>query len=205
MDTATIQTWLSIIKDIVTIVAAGVAAYVGFRGLQTWQRQLRGNAEYDLARRVLVAVYKVRDVINNCRLLASELDSETMDITKQIHESHFAKLDEAQASLDVELLETQAIWGNEQSYRMRIRLFLSLGQVLKNAFWQYYLPYSEDTNKVEKAHGVLFTDRDHKDDFSVMLDTAVKEMEDMLRPKLTLKQVKRKKGHWWDRFGKRKK
>jgi hypothetical protein len=109
----TIQAYVTLAKDIITGLAAIAAAYVAFVGLQTWKRQLTANAEYQLARRVLVAVYKVSDAINNCRIFASEMDSEVVDVTQKIHDSKFDKLDEEQASLDVELLEAEAVWGSE--------------------------------------------------------------------------------------------
>jgi hypothetical protein len=48
MNLETIQPYVTLIKDMLTGLAALVAAYVGFTGLQTWKRQLTANAERDL-------------------------------------------------------------------------------------------------------------------------------------------------------------
>ena len=54
---------MAFIKDFVTAIAAIVAACVAIIGLNTWQRQLKGTAEYDLAQRLLKAVYTLRQNI----------------------------------------------------------------------------------------------------------------------------------------------
>src|SRR5215216_7272461 len=107
---ALLQAWAPLIKDLCTGAAALVASYVALAGLDTWKKQLTANAERELARRVLIAVYKVRDAINDCRLIATDIDSVTVDITQRIHEKKFEKLDEAKADLDAELLEAEAVW-----------------------------------------------------------------------------------------------
>ena len=54
---------LNIIKDIALTCGTIVGIYVAIRGLNTWNRQLRGTSEYDLARRVLRCVYRHRDAL----------------------------------------------------------------------------------------------------------------------------------------------
>jgi hypothetical protein len=183
----TIQAYVTLIKDILTGFAALVATYVGFTGLQTWKRQLTANAEHELASRVLVAAYKVRDTINNCRLFAMEEDNSTVDVTKRIHDIQYDKLDKAQASLDVELLEAEAVWGNETDYRYGIFRLQALVQTLKAAYSRYYSYYSfsdDDSPKPRKeAYSILFTKGAYpKDDFSIRLDQAVQEAENFCDP-----------------------
>lgn len=197
-----IQTWLPIIKDIVTILATGIAAYVGFTGLQTWQRQLRGNAEYDLARRVLLAVYKVRDAINNCRFHASleEVEADRDGIAKaikQMHDEAIAELEKAKASLEVELVEAEAVWGGDGMYMIHLQWFGILIDQIRFAYQGYYSNEADEKQKAD-AHSVLF--REDKDKFSEDLKGAIKRIEDVLRPKLTMKQARRKKMGWWRTF-----
>jgi hypothetical protein len=59
--------WVSTFKDLATAIAAIIAAYVAIKGLNTWQHQLKGTAKFDLARKVLVETYTLRDAINNLR------------------------------------------------------------------------------------------------------------------------------------------
>jgi hypothetical protein len=48
---------------VATLVGVAVASF----GLQTWRAQLEGAAHFDLARCLLLAVYEVRDAIDNVR------------------------------------------------------------------------------------------------------------------------------------------
>ncbi len=47
--------------------AAITGAVVAVKGLGTWQRQLKGQSEYELSRRILVALFKYRDAITGVR------------------------------------------------------------------------------------------------------------------------------------------
>ncbi|OQY20711.1 MAG: hypothetical protein B6I35_10155, partial [Anaerolineaceae bacterium 4572_32.2] len=62
-----LQEYITLAKDVVTILAALVAATVAIMGLRTWRKQLRGKTEYELARRLLRSVYRVRDAIRIVR------------------------------------------------------------------------------------------------------------------------------------------
>ncbi len=207
MDIKTFQDIVTLAKDIVTGLAACIAAYIGLVGLDTWKKQLTANAEHELARRVLVAVYKVRDAIEGCRLSAWEGDSEIVDVTKKIHDMNFEKLDTAKAGLDVELLEAEAVWGGELDYRTWVVRLTAIIQTLKFAYstyyWDYRLSEAAASDEKAEAYSILFTKGTYpKDEFSIQIDKAVQQVEDFLRPKLTLKQAKRKKRHWWDSFKK---
>jgi hypothetical protein len=54
-------------KNIVAVVAPLIAVYIAWRGLSTWNRQLRGTRDSDLSRRILVALYKVETMIRQIR------------------------------------------------------------------------------------------------------------------------------------------
>src|SRR3989304_91489 len=61
------QPYLTFVKDIVTLISLAVAALVAIKGLQTWRRQLKGTADYDLAKRLLKAAYRLRDALQAVR------------------------------------------------------------------------------------------------------------------------------------------
>ena len=58
---------LSIIKDFTISCAAIVTAYVAYTGLEKWQKELRGKANFEVARALIKSVYKLRDEIGYCR------------------------------------------------------------------------------------------------------------------------------------------
>ena len=66
----------SLIKDVLVSIAAMIASIVAIYGLSTWKRQLRGETEYELARRILRLCYKYRDAVKRVRdpwMMGSEL------------------------------------------------------------------------------------------------------------------------------------
>ena len=67
MDINNCQQYVTIIKDVITAGAALVAAYIGWQGLATWRKQLKGRTEYELARRLLSSIYKIRNYVSYFR------------------------------------------------------------------------------------------------------------------------------------------
>jgi len=63
MTLAELSPFVSLIKDIALIAAAVTGTAVGIFGLHTWSRQLRGTFKYELAKQLLVSVYRTRDTI----------------------------------------------------------------------------------------------------------------------------------------------
>ena len=53
----------AVIGAVVALVATGIAA----SGLRTWQKEMRGKDEYETARRLLRATYKVRNAFEYIR------------------------------------------------------------------------------------------------------------------------------------------
>jgi hypothetical protein len=64
---AWLQAWLPLIKDIVTILATALAAFVAISGYRTWKKQLHWKTQYDLAQRLLRATYRVRQAFSEVR------------------------------------------------------------------------------------------------------------------------------------------
>src|SRR5260370_33027340 len=58
---------VTIIKDVAVAIAAAVTATVAVKGLSSWNRELKGKANFDVARALAKATYKLRDDIKNCR------------------------------------------------------------------------------------------------------------------------------------------
>jgi hypothetical protein len=204
MDINTLQEYVTLGKDIATGLAALVAAYVGFTGLQTWKRQLTANAEYDLARRVLTAVYKLQKAIRLCRLPpVANVDHKEAETIKKMHVLRISQLEEAEESLDVELLEAEAVWGDLNEYSFSVTFFRTLSTEMYFAYSQYYWNSDDLTaNEKVEAYSLLFTDVviGEEDEFYNRLEGAVKRVEDFLRPKLTLKQRRIIKLRWSDRL-----
>ncbi|MFI3136746.1 MAG: hypothetical protein QX197_08205 [Methylococcaceae bacterium] len=124
-----LETWLPILKDATLAVAASIASYVGLKGLGTWRRQLKGNAEYELAKKLLRGVYELREAITGVRhpfmLYSQEPDmseeklKELSEKEKQWHamaqayEKRWEPVPKAKTSVDTLLLEAEVVWGKK--------------------------------------------------------------------------------------------
>ena len=118
---------LTLIKDIILIGAAITGSVVAVKGLGTWQRQLKGQSEYDLSRRILVTLFKYRDAINGVRhpaMWANEMPSPPEDEAKNMnreqirfygsakgYQNRWGKVQTERTSLYADILEAEAIWG----------------------------------------------------------------------------------------------
>jgi hypothetical protein len=108
----TLQSYVTLIKDILTGLAAAVAAYVGFIGLQTWKKQLRGKTEYELAQRLLRATYQFREALTFARSpIPREISKAATLYEKVVREKRQPTVREASIELEAIFLEAEIIWG----------------------------------------------------------------------------------------------
>jgi len=116
----------SLPANLVVALAALVGAIAAWLGVSTWRRELRGKNDYDLARRVLVNVYRIRDAISRARAPYIEpweyegrpgrelrhRSKPDPDDLAYAYPQRLKPVVEAESALDVDLLEAQAIWGD---------------------------------------------------------------------------------------------
>jgi hypothetical protein len=138
-----------------------IGVYIAWSGLTTWKKQIIANAERDLAKRVLLAVYKVRHAIHTVSLYAEIAADVPSESAKKAHKEKIAELIQTRANLDVELLEAEAVWGDQLNYKSR---FLFFG-----------------------SRVALFDDTNKDDEFMEKLNKDIERIEDLLRPILRLK------------------
>ena len=89
----------TLIKDSCTIILTGVGVYVAFRGLSTWRRQLKGNYEYELTKKLLKSLYTARDVIKSIRS-PMVFAGESVQAIKQLSENPTEELKDFHRSYD---------------------------------------------------------------------------------------------------------
>lgn len=198
--------FLPLIKDIVLICTGAVAAYVGLRGLSAWRRQLYGQTEYDLAKRILRSTYKVREAIHGVRNpflqhsrdpdLPEEKLKKLSDKEKEWHalaqayQKRWQPLSDAKAELDTELLEAEAVWGVE--IREKFSRLDGLVTELSLAV-EYYLDVrnpnvqEEWTPKERKESREIMYAHGSKDKFKEKLEAVLKDIETVLKPHITRK------------------
>ena len=204
-----LREFVTLAGDVVTIFAALVAATVAVLGLRTWRKQLRGKTEYELARRLLRNVYRVRDAIRVFRnpfvsgaeilqaMRDEEINTEAYDpentqhyaLSQQaVYQRRWKGIQEAFAELNVDALEAEVIWGHELGeYLQPLRQHLST--LYANA--QLYLRNLSDPPRHQDMESLQEIDRTiygvgKDDEFAVGVLGAVEGIENYLKTYLKL-------------------
>jgi hypothetical protein len=209
--TIEIATAVAIAKDVATGLAAIVAASVAVIGLRAWRRQLHGQTEYDLARRVLRAVYRVRDELQGVRsplILASEFEAArretgapssdkaspfTTDDEAAVYERRWKRLATALSDLQVEVIETEVIWGKSAVAQLKpLRQCVSDLNANLTLFFLHKRRQSDGYQTApdvrERTEQIVWkvSDDPGQDQFSRRIEEAVAQIEDLVRPRLKL-------------------
>ncbi|WP_345986983.1 hypothetical protein WCX18_07360 [Sulfurimonas sp. HSL1-2] len=200
---------ISIVKDIVVALSAAGAALIAYKGLSTWQRELKGKSEYQLAKDVLRSAYKVREAFKHVRnpaIYVYEYPEDMLDQIGQLKKEHryagtahvyevrWKKLDEAFAELEEKNLEALVEWGSEHQdtivplRKCRAELLIALQDLLA----RYKNPHQENwKNREEKANerSTLYHlgEESELDKFTPQINSAIELFEKWLRPHVSRK------------------
>lgn len=199
--------YLAVIKDIANIVAAGIASFVAVTGLTTWKRQLKGNAEYQLARRLLKSVYALRDAIALVRNpfqsageIAQALREANINVdyrdkgfqvlsAQAVYQHRWNRVVEASSALQVDGLEAEALWGPVIQEHLRAlsalvsELSFSIQMYLRNLERP---PRDQTSDQMRAIDAVIYEvpGSEHANAFSKKLAAAISNIESFIQPKL---------------------
>jgi len=204
---------VTLLKDLVLSGAAITGAVVAVKGLGTWQRQLKGQSEYELSRRILVSVFKYRDAINGVRhpaMWAYEMPSppeeEATKMTREqirfygTSKAYQARWDKVQAertTLYADLLEAEALWGTELKelfkgvFDLEHELFTRIRHYVELINPDTHEASKEAIRKIdEKGRDIMYDDlSDEPDEYKQDLISAIEKIEKYLKPKLSHEKV----------------
>lgn len=204
---------VALLKDLVLSGAAITGAVVAVKGLGTWQRQLKGQSEYDLSRRILVSVFKYRDAISGVRhpaMWAYEMPSPPEDEaakmapeqirfygTSKAYQARWDKVQAERTSLYADLLEAEAIWGAE--LKQLFKKVFDLEHELFTRIRHYIELINPDTSEAKKeaitkidnkARDIMYDDfGEDPDEYKKDLISAIEQIEKYLKPKLSHEKV----------------
>ena len=201
---------ITLFKDVLLTCVGVTGAIVAVKGLGTWQRQLKGQSEYELSRRLLVTLFKYRDSIDCVRHPAiwayempspPEEEAEKMSKaqirfygTSNAYQARWNKVNAERTTLYTDLLFAEAIWG--QQVKQLFKKLFDLEHELYTQIRQYLEIINPDTSDVyrhalEKIYHVkreiiydMSIDSEDNDDFKNDMLTAIEKIEEYLKPKL---------------------
>ena len=110
---------LTTVETVVTIIGTIGVLVIGTIGLSTWRWQLKGTAEYDVAKRAVLLTRLVCDALQAVRdpMLYLRKDKDSLEEEQRIYSERLAKLHQRWAELRPLALETGVIWGEEAEKR----------------------------------------------------------------------------------------
>jgi len=203
-----IEQLISVGKDVLLTMVGIVGACVAVRGLNTWNRQLKGSVEYDLARRILKGTYRLRDAIKSVRHPAmsgvempAPAEEEAKHMTgeeiyyygrSRAYQARRQKVSDVRTDLRAELLEAEVLWGAELG--KRFEALFNLERELLVAVLSYLSlcdPKESEAMKaaIQKrrlnARDIMYDSlEDGGDEFTKDVAQAVASIEDHLKPHL---------------------
>ena len=199
-------------STVVTTLATVGAVCIAWMGLTTWKAQIKWQTDHDLARRLLVEIYRFRDAVGAARsprVSAHEMrDDDTsaspgIPTSKERHagmrrafQRRFSEIGINAPQLYALLLETEAVWGPELSViwrdvnRLQNELSSETGLYLdflesKDAGADPTNFYPDQSAQMA-ARKIIYSNGESEgnNDFSNRMKAAISRLEDYLRPKL---------------------
>ncbi len=197
----------SVGKDILLGIAAIVTAGLAWKGLNRWSAELKGKSEFEVARNLIRATYKLRDAIQSCRnpLMSIYKDPEggrdnpVTSSTKQEQEAEalayaynnrMQPVWDALRELDLHTLGAEVLWGKEirlHTDKLRHsahRLFIALQDFIADK------KSGGKDSKQDEAYAKLirktvYDSWDEEDnEFSKKITSVITEIETIVRPHL---------------------
>lgn len=205
--------FIALLKDVILTASAVTGSIVAVKGLGTWKRQLKGGKEYELARRILVTLFRYRDRIDDVRFpgmwahempLPPENEANQMNdeqirsyVSSKAYQARWDKVQFERTSLNADLLEAEAIWGGDLK-NLFSKIF-SLESELFNSIRQKIAIENPDTGEPlrEAIKGYSKDKRDvmfdylgsKPDEFKQELNTAIENINKYLKPKISHEKV----------------
>ena len=191
---------LSLIKDLLISISAGIGTIIAIIGLGTWKKQIGANVEYEAARKLLKSTFKIRDAIawvRNPFISTGEMVDEpgaqqqSSDQRKNgLHNAYnrrWQKVIDANSELSTNLLEAEVLWG--KSIRTEYNKLFSTIAELSSTIYIYFSHLDEPEAKLfnDKHRNILYASNDDKDDFKNGLENRLEEIEKLLMPYLNRK------------------
>lgn len=192
---------ITIIKDIFISIAAATTAFVAYKGLQKWQKELNGKANFDTARALIRSTYKLRDEIEYSRspfIPAGEFpknydplnktDESRGDAFAHVYSKRWESIVEAIQDFDAYVLEAESLWGTrikEKTNVLRscvIELRTAMDAYISNEYSGG--EYFKDRDFSKSMRSIVSNTQKDKNELTLKINAAIKEIENEISPHL---------------------
>ncbi len=195
---------ITAIKDIALSGAAITTATVAILGLKSWSRELKGKAEFEVGRALILATYKLRDELKYARSpwisgyeFPEDYPRNSSDRTPDIEANAYAHIyakrwkpvAEAIQGFETQALEGEALWGNpmrEKTNEMKqcVRnLQVSIDAFIHNKAADGE-SFKNDREFGKSIQSDVWAGNDDKNKLTIQITKAVQALEEGIRPHL---------------------
>jgi hypothetical protein len=154
------------------LIIGGLIAIVGYF---VWRRQLAVQHSFDLARRILINVFKVRASIKALRASLSTSDPQQWEKVYS----------EAAGVLWTDLIEAEAVWGDSLNEpRKRLNELVGRYWMKRKRLERIQSQTGVAAEKVDELEKIVWEQDEGADKYGDELNAVVGQFESALRPKL---------------------
>jgi hypothetical protein len=195
MDWDEVAPIVSSAKDVVLMIAGGVTAWVAVHGLNKWRHEMSGKNEYEAARNLIKATYRVREALRSARspvMWSNEFPESGHDADGFAHAytSRFKAVIAALEEFETAGLEAEALWGatiksatSELAQCVR-EVYVAMEAIVENK------RENNENFKADPEFGKKMRAAAHESSDNAMTKkilAAVKAIEDEVRPRMAPK------------------
>lgn len=191
-------TALENIGVVVSTLSILFTAIIAFLGLRSWKQEMKGRADYEVARQIMRSIYRITRELNASRsplqTLSFPRDKEinpkdaNLYAEQELYNKLMHPISEAYIEFESSSLDAQVLWGEE---------FLELARNLKKCVFDFQFALEENLENI-KYDGEIFLgnqklrkenmnirfNTSEKNPFTIKIDKSVKAIEAFIRPKL---------------------
>ena len=193
------------IKDVCLSVAAITTASMAIYGLKSWKKEISGKANFEVARGLIRATYKLRDEIGYGRnpfTSAHEFPEGYDPLNKTskkegeawayVFTNRWKPIAEAVQEFEAQTLEAEALWGNEiREKALKLRgcastLRVAMEEMVSNeASGNSIFESDEEFRGKIRAQVWVGWGGEEKDKLSQRIENSISQIEKEVRPHLT--------------------
>lgn len=182
-------------SNAVLAVVAILGLFFGQSWLNTSKKKMKGQLEFDIARKYLKAVLKLRDTTKIVRAPFISLgeiqnalqqkgynfdDYEDKEkVNRSVYSLRWEKLQEVWSGLDEILLDAELSWGSEA---VGVQKELdTLIRKLRSVIWLFVNSEKTFSKTTDENFNILYGTHDENDDFAKKIDTEVEKIRKFLQ------------------------
>lgn len=201
-------------------------SFFAWKGYTVWKKHIAGRRDHDLAKSILVAVYRYKEAFDALRdqsflprTLLSDSKEKIKNLSKeeilkreksmfslisQTYTQRYKDTHEIKAILKPLLTESLVVFGDSvQNYCYRM---IEIENEVRDAIADYRLYFEPEVRNifdiVKPNFDIIFSSGTSNDHINLKMNTIIKDIQDFLHPFLFVKQVRYK---WsWHKLAKKK-